>query len=268
MKFTYSKYTMKKSKISIAVAFSMLVVLLVFLCNNSLISAYAFNPIISWGVNPNSEERTPEPPKGSINLLKENSGMFVADTKGEKKVYFTFDLGYEAGYTEQVLDILKENNVKGIFFLCGNYLKEKSLIDRMIAEGHSLGNHTDKHKDLPTLSDEGIKKDISTLQENFKTEYKTDMRFFRPPQGRFNKKVLEIANSEGLKTSLWSIAIVDWSKTPINATENANKISKRLHPGAIVLFHITNSGTPEMLKLLIPKIIGKGYSIANPQELL
>lgn len=234
----------------------------------SFASVYADDHVISWGISPNTAERTPEPPAGSIKLLDENNGIFVGNTK-EKKVYFTFDLGYEAGYTATVLDILKANNIKGIFFLCGNYLKEENLIKRMIDEGHYIGNHTDKHKDLPTLSEEAIKKDIATLQENFSTVHSNiPMKFFRPPQGRISEKVLKIANSEGLKTTLWSIAIVDWAKTPIDAAASANKIEKRLHPGAIILSHITNSGTPEMLKILIPKIAVKGYQTGDPSELL
>lgn len=223
--------------------------------------------IISWGVNPNILEKTPEPPKGSQKLLDENNGLFVKKTE-EKKVYFTFDLGYEAGYTESVLDILKENNIKAVFFLCGNYLKEKHLIKRMISEGHSIGNHTDKHKDLPTLSDEGIKKDIETFSVNFNSLYTAPLNFFRPPQGRFSERVLKIAKAENLITTLWSIAIVDWGKAPINAPENAKKIETRLHPGAIILFHITNSGTPKMLNELIPLIKNKGYQCGTPAELI
>lgn len=256
---------MKKNKLFYIIMASF-VTLSAFLFNSFSV-AFADTKIISWGVTPNTLERTPEPPKGSAKLLEENNGLFVGNTQ-EKKVYFTFDLGYEAGHTEKILDILKENNIKAIFFLCGNYLKEDYLINKMINEGHSIGNHTDKHKDLPTLSEEAIKKDIVTLQEDFKTSYNnTPMKFFRPPQGRFSEKVLKIANAEKLKTTLWSIAIVDWGKFPINAAECANKIEKRLHPGAIILSHITNSGTPEMLKLLIPKITEKGYQIGSPDEL-
>lgn len=245
-----------------------IVVALIFavcLLPNALTAAAA-EIIISWGVVPNTLEKTPEPPKGGQKLLEENNGIFVRRTE-EKKVYFTFDLGYEAGYTGQVLDILRENNIKAIFFLCGNYLKQKDLINRMINEGHSIGNHTDKHKDLPTLADEGIKKDIKTFSDNFSGLYTAPLNFFRPPQGRFSERVLKIADTEGLKTTLWSIAIVDWGKDPINALENAKKIESRLHPGAVILFHITNSGTPKMLELLIPKIKNKGYQAGTPNEL-
>jgi len=223
--------------------------------------------IISWGVNPNTQGRTPEPPAGSEQLLSAYNGMFVGDTS-KKEVYFTFDLGYESGYTNEVLDILKENNIHAIFFLTGNYLKETDLIARMIDEGHSLGNHTDRHKDLPTLSEEGIKTDVMTMQNSFKEKYpEVPMNYFRPPQGRISEKVLKLVSAQNLKTVMWSIAIVDWGKTPIDPVSNSNKIAGRLHPGAIMLCHITNSGTPKMLRLLIPKIAEKGYTIGNAGEL-
>jgi len=218
-------------------------------------------------VRPNTQGRTPEPPAHGAKILAENNGLFVAETQ-EKKVYFTFDLGYEAGYTEEVLDILKQNGIKGIFFLCGNYLKEKTLIRRMLSDGHEIGNHTDRHRDLPALSAEGIKTDIVTLQNSFIGLYGgVRMKFFRPPQGRFNEEVLKIAAAEGLRAMLWSIAIVDWAKNPIDAAASAEKIASRLHSGAIILFHITNSGTPEMLRILLPKIADKGYVVGRADEL-
>ena len=109
------------------------------------------NVIISWGFIPNHDEQTPVSNPYSVKLLEEYNGIYVGNTR-EKSICFTFDLGFEAGYTHTVLDILKDNHIKAIFFLGGSYLKNKQLIHRMIAEGHLIGNHTDKHKDLPTLS--------------------------------------------------------------------------------------------------------------------
>jgi len=226
--------------------------------------------VVSWGVVPNSREVTPEAPKGGAELLKKYGGLYVCEgdaEAGNKNVYFTFDLGYEAGFTAQVLDILKENDIKATFFLCGNYLQEDELIGRMISEGHTIGNHTDRHKDLPKLGQDAMRKDIADFDEKFDAKYGTTygkkMTQFRPPQGRFNEKVLKEVETQRMKTIMWSIAIVDWGKSPIPAKPNADKIAKRIHPGAVILFHITNSGTPEMLEILIPQLAEKGYTIAN-----
>ena len=62
-----------------------------------------------------------------------------------KNLYLTFDQGYEAGYTEKILEILKENNVKAAFFITAHYLNSQpELVKKMIDEGHIVGNHTPK----------------------------------------------------------------------------------------------------------------------------
>lgn len=225
---------------------------------------------VSWGLKHNSREATPEASPSGITMLRKYGGMFVCDKDaetGSKNVYFTFDLGYEAGFTAECLDILKANNIKATFFLCGNYLQEEELIGRMIAEGHTIGNHTDKHKDLPKLGNDAMRKDITDFADKFEAKYGEaygrKLTHFRPPQGRFDEHTLKEVAAQGMKTIMWSSAIVDWGKTPIAAKPNADKITNRIHPGAIILFHISNSGTPEMLKLLIPQLQEKGYKIAD-----
>ncbi|MCL2234160.1 MAG: polysaccharide deacetylase family protein [Firmicutes bacterium] len=238
-----------------------------FLFNATVLNAFASNGI-DWGINPNTKEQIPTAGYEAEKVLEENNGFFFHKTE-EKKVYLTFDLGYEAGYTDEVLDILKANNIKAVFFLCSNYLKETELVNRMIADGHNIGNHTDKHKDLPKLNTEGVTKDITGFDEKFYEKHPDHkIHFFRPPSGRFDDKSLKIANERGLKTMMWSVAIVDWGKTPIDATKSSDKIASRVHPGAIILLHISNSGTPKMLEQLIPKLSAKGYSVGNYTDLL
>ena len=225
--------------------------------------------IISWGFVPNTFEHTPMPTAGGLDLLNKHNGIFVGNTQ-KKEIYFTFDLGSESGFTDSILNILKVNNLKAIFFLGGDYISEERLIHRMITEGHLIGNHTNKHEDLPMLSKKNIKKDIFTFQENFKNSYPNyEVKFFRPPYGRFDRRVLKIAQASGMKSVLWSIAIVDWEEAPpLDITLNANKIAQRLHPGAILLLHIRNPGAPELLKSLLPQIAEKGYRVGNPNDLL
>jgi len=221
---------------------------------------------ISWGINPNTNEVTPTPPAGGVELLEKYNGIFVGDTS-QKQVYFTFDLGYEAGYTAEVLDLLKEHEIKAIFFLCGNYLKETELVNRMINEGHAIGNHTDQHKDLPTLSRENIRKDIADFATKFNERYSSPINYFRPPKGRINESSMQEAQAQKLKTIMWSIAIVDWGREAIDAEANAHKINRRIHPGAICLFHITNAGMPKMLQQLIPLLTENGYTFGDATKL-
>ena len=81
--------------------------------------------------------------------------------KEEKKIYLTFDEGYENGYTGQILDVLKEKNVKAVFFITGPYLeKETELVKRMVDEGHEVGNHTVNHPSMPSCSDDELEKEV------------------------------------------------------------------------------------------------------------
>ena len=79
----------------------------------------------------------------------------------KKYIYITFDEGYEAGYTEKILDTLKENNVKATFFITSHYLNTASeLVERMINEGHIIGNHTCSHPSLPSKTNEEIENEL------------------------------------------------------------------------------------------------------------
>ena len=81
------------------------------------------------------------------------AGMYIGDTD-KKEIYLTFDEGYENGYTAKILDVLRDNNAKAVFFITGPYLKEhQDLVRRMVEEGHIVGNHTIKHPSLPSLSE-------------------------------------------------------------------------------------------------------------------
>jgi peptidoglycan-N-acetylmuramic acid deacetylase len=223
---------------------------------------------ISWGLGGFGGERVPTAPPNANELLQKYDGLYYFETD-KKEVLLTFDLGYEAGHTGAVLDILKANKIKAIFFLCGGYMGQTELIERIITDGHMVGNHTDKHKDLPTLSTEAIEKDIMTLQNEFtdKFPHSPAPKFFRPPQGRVDEKVLQIAKDNGLRTTMWSIAIKDWGKTPYDADAGAKKIASRVHAGAIILSHITNSATPDMIEKLIPLLETAGYSFADPANI-
>lgn len=225
------------------------------------------NPV-NWGLKHNGNDLPPTPPDSGAAILQKYDGLYRANTT-DKKIFLTFDLGYEAGHTAQILDILKTNGFKAIFFLCGNYLQESDLINRIIAEGHTVGNHTNHHKDLPTLSRDAITTDIMDFQNKFTTAYPNTPAptFMRPPKGRFDEKTLDIAKQNGMRTMLWSIAIKDWGKTAIDHEKSAQTLAKRLHPGAIILLHITNAGMPKTLETLVPMLKERGYTVGNPSEI-
>ncbi len=100
---------------------------------------------IGWGIKRANNNMQPDVGENNRKILEENNGICLGkDT--EKIIYLTFDEGYEAGYTEKILNTLKENNVKATFFITSHYLNTTSdLVERMINEGHIVGNHTSKY---------------------------------------------------------------------------------------------------------------------------
>ncbi len=102
------------------------------------------NTKIEWGIKRANNHEQPELGKDRLNILAQNNGIAIGN-KESKKIYLTFDEGYEAGYTNKILEILKENNVNAAFFITAHYLNtEPELVKQMIDEGHVVGNHTPK----------------------------------------------------------------------------------------------------------------------------
>lgn len=100
------------------------------------------NKKIGWGIKRNDNHEQPDLGSSNIKLLDSYDGIAMGNNE-DKFVYLTFDEGYEAGYTSKLLDVLKENDVKAAFFITGHYLNtQPELVQRMIDEGHIVGNHT------------------------------------------------------------------------------------------------------------------------------
>lgn len=191
--------------------------------------------------------------------------VFIAPPSNN--VYLTFDLGYENGYTLKILDTLAERNAKGIFFVTMGYCKSKTaqqIIERIIKEGHILGNHSVSHKSMPTLSVSEMKKEIQGLHDYIKTEYSYEMFLFRPPMGEYSVRSLAVAQSLGYKTMNWSFAYKDWDTG--NQPDEAwakQKMLNDVHGGAIYLIHAVSKTNAAILGDVIDGIRAKGFEIAG-----
>ncbi|MEG0371856.1 MAG: polysaccharide deacetylase family protein, partial [Clostridium sp.] len=206
------------------------------------------NKEIHWGFRPNKEHKTPEILPSINELLSKHSSFYTGDTTS-KKLYLTFDEGYENGYTGQILDILKANNVPAAFFVTRPYIKKESdLINRMVNEGHIVGNHTSTHPAMPSITDNSDRfaKEFSDTEEAFKDITGKDMpKFFRPPMGRYSEKSLYMTSRLGYKSIFWSFAHKDWEVDNQPSTEHTiQKIKGGMHNGCIILLHaVSESNT-------------------------
>ena len=224
--------------------------------------------ISDWGLSFGEENTTPQ---GNVSAeeLKKYNAYFIGDTS-EKKIYLTFDAGYENGYTEQILDALKNTGVKATFFLVGHYLKtQPELVSRMADEGHIVANHTYSHPDMSKISSkESFEKELGQVESIYNTvTTKKMLKLYRPPQGKFSVENLRMANEMGYTTVFWSLAYLDWdNENQPNPEESIKKLNSRIHNGAIVLLHSTSKTNAAILEELINGWKEQGYTFGTLDE--
>ena len=203
--------------------------------------------------------------------LKKYDAYYIGDSK-EKIIYLTFDAGYENGNTPPILDALKKHNVPATFFLVGNYItSNKDLVKRMVDEGHCVANHTYSHPNMASISSmDAFRKEFEDLEAAFEEATGQKMpKYYRPPQGKFSKKNMEMAKELGYKTFFWSLAYVDWLNDKQPTKEQAfDKLLGRIHPGAVVLLHSTSKTNAEILDELLTKWKEMGYRFGSLDELI
>ena len=192
-------------------------------------------------------------------------GHFVDDTE-EKILYLTFDEGYENGYSDDILDTLRQKGVKATSFITGDYAKrEGELVQRMIDEGHTVGNHTWKHYSMPEKSLDTCREEITQLSDYVAEQYHYQMTTLRPPKGEFSERTLALATEMGYSTWLWSFAYKDWDvNTPGDPTASLQKLCDRLHPGGIYLLHAVSSTNAAILGDFIDQAQAEGYRFVTP----
>ena len=225
--------------------------------------------ICRWGLSRGKNGSIPEAGKAEVNILHKGGGLFLGDIN-ENKMYLTFDEGYENGYTEQILDTLKEENVKAIFFITGDYFEQNdAIIRRMLEEGHSVGNHSMNHYSMPELNYDKCENEILELDRLFFDKFGRHMHFFRPPKGEYNSSVLEIASKLNYKCIMWSFAYQDWLTDKQKGADWALKmVSENFHDGAVILLHAVSKDNADALGNIIREARKKGYEFGSPEDLL
>jgi peptidoglycan-N-acetylmuramic acid deacetylase len=230
-------------------------IIMVFLC----VMLFSFN-VSALGYGQGKQKDNENRPIGALDFNSQYSKYdSYAINENDDRIILTFDQGYENGYTTQILDTLKEKNVKAIFFLTGDYAKkETDLVERMIAEGHIIGNHGMEHNSLATCN---VEKEIMPLHNFISEKYGIEMNFLRPPCGEYSEDSLKQTSELGYTTLFWSFAHVDWlvDKQPDPRKALANLI-ENLHQGEILLLHSVSKTNTEILPEFIDTARAKGFN--------
>ncbi len=216
-----------------------------------------------WGGGGRDEKNRPMSPLVHQEKLGKYGAHFILPDSD--KVYLTFDEGYEYGYTPMILDTLKEKGVSAVFFITGHFVKtHPDLVQRMIDEGHILGNHSDKHPNYPDLPLAEAAKDLMALHEKVKKDFGYEMKLFRFPEGSYSEQMLGLVQSLGYQSVFWSFAHNDWDvKNQPLTVEAQEKIVENAHPGAIYLLHAVSRTNAEVLGEAIDLIRAKGLEFGK-----
>ena len=225
------------------------------------------NASSGWGFKKNNEHKIPD--IGSYANEIKDLAYYVGPE--EKTIYLTFDVGYDNGNLSKILDTLKEENLKATFFVTGDFVERfPELLRRISDEGHLIGNHTYNHKDITKLSYRELERELDTLNDQvYEVTGKRIDRYFRPPEGKFDRQSLENVKKMGYETIFWSIAYVDWYQDKSYGKEYVLKnVINNLHDGAICLMHSVSKDNAEYLSDVIKEVKNQGYQIKNLDSFL
>ncbi len=221
-----------------------------------------------WGLSFQEENQPPVPNLSAEKLAPYNAHYYAPEAG--KRLYLTFDAGYENGNTTAILDALKKHNAPGAFFVVGPYIRDyPDLVKRMVEEGHIVGNHSWHHPNMTQKSQEEFAQELALVEEQFRETVGQEMeKFYRPPEGKFSDDNLQWAQDLGYCTVFWSLAYVDWNTENQPTAEQAfSKLIPRTHDGAVVLLHSTSSTNAAILDELLTRWEEMGYTFGSLREL-
>lgn len=231
-------------------------------------AAYASSYInitkIGWGLG--KEKNDKNQPLDAVNAQdKYKDSLFLT---ADGKICLTFDEGYENGHTAEILDVLKEKQVKAVFFVTYDYCRSSpDLVQRMIDEGHTVGNHSYTHPSFPDCSTDEMIEEIMVLHDYVAEKFGYEMDYFRFPKGEFSEKCLETVKSTGYKAVFWSFAYNDWdTKAQPDKGEALQKIKSSTHSG-IYLLHAVSETNAAILGEVIDYWKSEGYEIGGGEML-
>lgn len=220
---------------------------------------------IGWGYGPSRDEQNrPVDAVQNDELYAKYGAYFVQSGNNEKVIYLTMDEGYEYGYTPALLDTFKELDVKITFFVTLPFVEEHpDLVQRMIDEGHIVGNHSVNHPadGLPSESIEEQKAEVTGVHDALKEKFDYESWLFRFPAGKFSEQSLAILSNLGYRSVFWSFAHYDYDvENQPDEAEALQKCLDSLHPGAIYLLHAVSETNTNNMKAFIEGARERGYT--------
>lgn len=217
------------------------------------------------------------PKREMVDLITMYPELFIASGDSEeKKVALTFDDGPDDIFTPQILDVLKEKNVKATFFVIGKRAEGyPKVMRRIVDESHLVGNHTWSHPNIMKISLEDAKQEVLKTEKLLKS-YCDDsadrIKIFRSPYGSIDPERVEFISNIGYKIVAWNVDSLDWKG--LSAEEVKTNVLENVTEGSIILQHSAGgegedlSGSVEALPEIIDVLKEEGFEFVTIDEIL
>jgi peptidoglycan/xylan/chitin deacetylase (PgdA/CDA1 family) len=185
------------------------------------------------------------------------------------KILLTFDDGPTEATTLKILNILRTNNLKAVFFCVGNnIIKYPALMEKILADGHTIANHTMNHNLLTRMNREESIREISSFNNLLRENFQYNIKYFRPAHGRFNFKTNSILKELNMKCVMWNLLTYDYEN---NIEKVKYAIDNYLKENSIIVFHDNikcDDIIEESLNYTIEQANKKGFKFGEPEDCL
>jgi peptidoglycan-N-acetylglucosamine deacetylase len=235
--------------------------------------SFALFSMISWAPAEDTPAASPSPSPSPVSSPEASSvtpkpaTWFSVNVDGPY-IAMTFDDGPSPETTPRLLDILKQRNIKATFFMIGqNAQANPTIVQRILAEGHEIGNHSWTHPQLSKLSDDKVTEEITKTQTAIKNACGYTPVLLRPPYGAITARQKEwIEKQFGLSVIIWSVDPFDWKRPGASVIEE--RILAGARPGAIILSHDIHKQTVDAMPATLDALAAKGFKFVTVSQLI
>ncbi len=193
--------------------------------------------------------------------------IYSVDKGNEKVCALTFDAAWDDSDTDILIETLKKHNAPATFFMVGSWVeKYPDSVKKFHSSGHEIMNHSDTHPHINNLSDEKISQELKNCSDKIEAVTGVRPMLFRGPYGEYNNTVIKAATEQNMFTVQWNIDSLDWKN--LTAEEIVTRVTNRITPGSIILFHNGAKNTPEALDIILEKLSSAGYKFVKASDLI
>ena len=187
--------------------------------------------------------------------------------RDQKMLSISFDAAWGNEDTQQLIDILGKYNVKATFFVVGEWVdKYPESVKALSDADHEVMSHSNTHAHFNSLSSQEIIDDLTACGEKIAAVTGTQPTLFRCPYGEYDDHVINAVRSMGIEPIQWDVDSLDWKD--LSAADITKRVTSKVQPGSIVLFHNAALHTPEALPGIIEALLQQGYTFVPISQMI